>query len=160
MKKKILKEDEARLIFAPSSTKKSLIEKMVTVVIMVIVIGYMSFVIYRFNKNPRVGEYYIINFENTQNELTETEQNVLLQILGTSGKITKIAYQFGWSSGESVCYIFLEQNKIYKCTGGSGTEFLAFEQIVRNHYKWWKSDEKNIDENKLDKKNIVERSYQ
>ena len=173
--KKTLNENDKRLAFSLPPPKKSIIWK---ILLIVIIILYISRAIYILKQNPRLGEYYVVDFENTDDDLSQSEKELLIKVLHldkvnfmpNSLKITKIAYEVPWLS-ESTCYVFFKvdsrDNILFNSEdtsikyGKDGgyiykhicfelcTDFDVIEQIVKNHYKWWKNNEKNIDESQI-----------
>lgn len=173
--KKILNENDERLGFLPLPPKKGIIW---IILLIVIILLYISYTIYILKQNPILGEYYVVDFENTNDNLSQSEEDLLIKLLHldkvnftpNSLEITKIAYEVPCLS-ESTCYVFFKvdskENILFNGEdtsieyGKDGgyiykhicfnlcTDFDVIEQIVKNHYKWWENNEKNIDESQI-----------
>lgn len=86
--------------------------------IIIVVMICIGFMIFNEIRTPFFFEYYIVDFENTKAQLTESEKNDLIKVLGLEGyssekpyfiEITKIAYEES-PFNEAIAYILFKTN--------------------------------------------------
>lgn len=149
-------------------------KKIITIFIILLAM-LVGFMIFREIKIPSMllDEYFIINYENDNKELSKEEENELISFLNTDSytiqesdnvKITKLAYQHPFRH-ESSCYIFfrtdvdvnlqytlIDVTENYKeyvrehiCANTNWCEeFKCVRKIVGKSYIWWENNEKRI----------------
>ncbi len=148
-----------------TNMKKKLI--IMATILLILVIGFQIWKIYKKIELPFIGRWYIVNFDNTDIVLEKTEKEMLLHTIYPNKEqeerdeieIIKLAYYEPFPH-EGECYVFYKTTRYSKaiyaheCMGtGVCEEFQAIKKIVDKYYRWWKNNEKYIDIKEIEKSN-------
>lgn len=166
---------------------KKKLKRILKIFIIISIILLIAYIIFKEIKQPSwfADEYYIVDFENSDKNLTKEEEKSLLTMINSNVynfkdndniEITKLAYQHPFRH-ESVCYIFLKANinsrlpfelinvtENYKeyvikhvCLNTNDCqEFNLVRRIVNDKYKWWKKNEKKVEYTEIEEPYITQ----
>ena len=157
-------------------------KKIIIIIFILMILVLLGIYIYMQFRIPHIGEFYIRNAKD--NEFSEEEKNEIYNILNLNNiNVYKVAcevdfrhegsyYIFFYSNKEIVASDIDESFKLY-CLGYengtydyaiqkicmstySDSDYNKISKICETNYKWWKNNEKMIDENELRNYSLVE----
>ena len=129
-------------------------KKKIKYIFFALLILYGIFIIYKEIKMPSMGQYYIVEINNTDTVLSKEDKEELIKTLNLNeeDEIDKIAYMNPYVHDGNF-YVFLHDGEVYEhiCLGTSiCEEYKTVKKIVDKYYKWWKNNGKYIDIEELE----------
>lgn len=135
--------------------------KKIKAILLIFLIVYGLFEIYRTIKLPSSGEYYIVNFNDTDTKLAEEDKKTLCKAVFPEWdrekierlQIIKLAYQYSFRDDGGDCYIVYEEQQKGACIYKHNCMYLSrcekgkqIKETVKKYYKWWNNNEKDMQE--------------